>query len=74
MSTEGLTVEDPQLLPWVLAGITSIVSGMASAIAFVYHGRIKDLRETIVNERRENGALMERLFRDQSTATEPDKQ
>jgi len=63
-------MEDVQLLPWVLSGVASIVGGMASAIAFVYHGRIKDLRETIRIERDENRALMARLFQEQVTSTD----
>jgi hypothetical protein len=53
---------ETDLLPWVLSGVTTIVGSMASAIALVYRGRIRDLRETIALERAENRALAERLF------------
>ena len=59
---------ETELLPWVLAGVTSIVSGMATAIAVVYRGRIVDLRLTIQHERAENRALIERLFTDHKEA------
>lgn len=62
-------MEETQLLPWVLSGVASIVGAMASAIAFVYHGRIRDLRETIKSEREENRALMDRLFQEQVSTT-----
>lgn len=50
----------PDILPWVLAGVSTVVASLSGAIVAVYHGRIADLKERI---QRQDADLKERLKR-----------
>lgn len=35
------------MLPWVLAGVGTVISSLSGAVAFLYRGRIADLQARI---------------------------
>lgn len=46
------------ILPWVLAGISTVVASLSAAVVAVYHGRITDLKERIARQDRQIDELL----------------
>lgn len=46
------------ILPWVLAGISTVVASLSTALVAVYHGRISDLKERIARQDKQIDELL----------------